>query len=354
MPKQGSRSEVESHVSNGDQRFAEGDASGALECADQALSIDPRHAAALSLRAAALDALGGVSEASAAYDEALRLAPRDLDLIGDAAEFYLRQGNEEGDPDWLARARDLTGSGAALAKRSDPGAYVDFVLMQSDALQDLGEPNDALSRVDEALRDLRDEPRLQVERGLLLFETCRFDEARVQLDEVLKRNPGNPAAHHTLGLIAERAGRRDDAVAHFREAHAEAPDDFPLPVHFSADEFDGAVEDALGELPTQIRDYLSNVAITVDEVPRDDDLLSAAPPLSPSILGIFRGSPFSEKASMDPWSHFPSSIVLYQRNLERFARTRDELVEQIRVTLLHEVGHFLGLDEDQLRDLGLD
>ena len=57
---------------------------------------------------------------------------------------------------------------------------------------------------------------------------------------------------------------------------------------------------------------------------------------------------------MDPWSHFPSSIALFQRNLERYARDREELLDEIRVTLLHEVGHFLGLDEDQLRDLGLD
>jgi predicted Zn-dependent protease with MMP-like domain len=57
---------------------------------------------------------------------------------------------------------------------------------------------------------------------------------------------------------------------------------------------------------------------------------------------------------MDPWSHFPSSIALFQRNLERFARDREELLEEIRITLLHEVGHFLGLDEDRLRDLGLD
>ena len=57
---------------------------------------------------------------------------------------------------------------------------------------------------------------------------------------------------------------------------------------------------------------------------------------------------------MDPWSHFPSSIGLFQRNLERYARDREELLEEIRVTLLHEVGHFLGLDEEQLRELGLD
>jgi predicted Zn-dependent protease with MMP-like domain len=57
---------------------------------------------------------------------------------------------------------------------------------------------------------------------------------------------------------------------------------------------------------------------------------------------------------MDPWSHFPSSIVLYQRNLERAARTRAELVEEVRITLVHEVGHFLGLSEDELYQRGLE
>jgi predicted Zn-dependent protease with MMP-like domain len=114
------------------------------------------------------------------------------------------------------------------------------------------------------------------------------------------------------------------------------------------------MEDALAELPEPVRAYLSNVAIAVEDFPPDDDLLAADPPLPPTVLGMFRGAPLGDKGSMDPWSHFPSSIVLYQRNLERFATDRRDLVEQIRVTLLHEVGHFLGLDEEQLRERGLD
>ena len=103
-----------------------------------------------------------------------------------------------------------------------------------------------------------------------------------------------------------------------------------------------------------MRRYLSNVAITVEDLPDPEELLASDPPHSPTILGIFRGAPLGEKASMNPWSHFPSSIVLYQRNLERVVRTREELVQEIGVTLVHEVGHFLGLDEDQLWERGLD
>jgi predicted Zn-dependent protease with MMP-like domain len=52
--------------------------------------------------------------------------------------------------------------------------------------------------------------------------------------------------------------------------------------------------------------------------------------------------------------HLTAEIVLFQKNLERFARTREELVEQIGVTVAHEVGHLLGLDEDDLFERGLD
>ena len=75
---------------------------------------------------------------------------------------------------------------------------------------------------------------------------------------------------------------------------------------------------------------------------------TADPPLSPTILGLFRGAPYGQKVSADPWSHLPSSIVLYQRNLERAVADREELEEQIAITLVHEVGHFLGLDEEEL------
>jgi predicted Zn-dependent protease with MMP-like domain len=125
-------------------------------------------------------------------------------------------------------------------------------------------------------------------------------------------------------------------------------------VRLSPAAFDAVVEEALASLPEPIRRYLANVAIAVEDLPADDDLLASDPPLSPSILGIFRGSPLGQKGSMDPWSHFPSSIVLYQKNLQRFARDRKELVEQIGITLIHEVGHFLGLDEEQLWERGLE
>jgi len=194
---------------------------------------------------------------------------------------------------------------------------------------------------------------LSLLEGLAFLDLCRFEEARRVL-ETLAREFDDASAEHALGLLAERRGERREAERRFARARRLAPADFPAPIVLSQAEFDAAVEAALRELPEPVRRWLENVAIAVEDIPPDDDLTGSDPPHPPSILGIFRGSPLGDKASMDPWSHFPSSIVLYQKNLQRFARTRQELVEEIRTTLLHEVGHFLGLDEEELAEMGLD
>jgi predicted Zn-dependent protease with MMP-like domain len=190
-------------------------------------------------------------------------------------------------------------------------------------------------------------------RSFALFELCRFDEARRQLDAVLARSPDEPWAHHQLGLLAERRGDHAEAARRFKRARRLDPEAFPAPVTVTRAEFERLAEAALAEVPEAVRRYLANVPITVEDVPAEHDLTASDPPLSPTILGLFRGAPYGQKASADPWSHLPSAIVLYQRNLERAVADLDELEEQIAVTLVHEVGHFLGLSEDELHDRGL-
>jgi predicted Zn-dependent protease with MMP-like domain len=91
----------------------------------------------------------------------------------------------------------------------------------------------------------------------------------------------------------------------------------------------------------------------VADLPALDDLLAADPPLSPSILGLYRGPPLNEPCAADDGPRC-RSIVLYRKNLVRFTHSRQELDEQVRVTLLHELGHLRGEDDDQLRDRGLE
>jgi predicted Zn-dependent protease with MMP-like domain len=271
------------------------------------------------------------------------------------AERLLREAGEALDRGEGEEALALAARGEREARGSGASELLpDLVLLQASALNHLGRSREALARADELLRGSGRDTAAMLERAFALWELSRLEEARSQLEELLRLEPDDAWGHHLLGLVAERQGRAPEADRCAARARRLAPGEFPRPVHLSPRAFDQAVEDALQELPEPIRRYLANVAIAVEDLPADDDLLASDPPLSPEILGVFRGSPLGDKDSMDPWSHFPSSIVLYQKNLERFARDRAELLEQIGVTLVHEVGHFLGLDEEDLWERGLD
>ncbi len=338
------------------EAFEDGDADAALELAEAACRADPRSVSAAHYRAAALAELGQIDDAREAYDQALALGPDDAELLLGAADFHLGALQDpEPEREWLERGLDLARRGAQRARRDgDEALAAEFALLEAIALNQLGEPGRALSRIEEALDANPDDVDARLERATSFYELCRFDEARGELMDVVRLAPDEAWAHHLLGLVAERQGDAREAERRFARARKLSPDEFPPPVSLPPAAFDAAVEEALESLPEPIRRYLANVAIAVEDLPSDEDLLASDPPLSPSILGVFRGSPIGQKGSMDPWSHFPSSIVLYQRNLERFARDKKELVEQIGITLIHEVGHFLGLDEDQLWERGLE
>ncbi|MBI5069847.1 MAG: metallopeptidase family protein [Deltaproteobacteria bacterium] len=337
--------------------FERGEPEEALRQAEAAARLAPRSVPALHYRAAALTDLGRLPEARSAYTAALAVGGDDPELLLGAADFLTARLAGEPEREDLEEGLTLAQRGERLARRrgaeGDDALRSELLLVQAAAHNQLGQSSEALAAADAVLAVEPEAVDAMLERGFALWELLRLDEARDQLLSLLERAPDEAWAHHTLGLVAERRGDAREAERRFARARRLAPDDFPEPVRLAEAAFDRAVEDALRELPEQVRHYLANVAIAVEPIPADDDLRGSEPPLSPGILGIFRGSPLGQKGS-DPWSHFPSSIVLYQRNLERFAHDRDDLLEQIGITLLHEVGHFLGLDEEELYERGLE
>jgi predicted Zn-dependent protease with MMP-like domain/Flp pilus assembly protein TadD len=336
--------------------FEAGDFEEALRRSEAALAADARSVAALHCRAAALAELGRLEAAREAYERALDTGKDDVELLLDAADFHVNvAGGDESDRDLLERGLALARRGAKLARKAGEVELAgELAFVEGVALNGLGLSTDALAALGRAEETLPESAAVKVEKGFALYELCRFEDARRVLLEAEALEPEDPWTEHTLGLVAERAGDPDEARRRFARARKLDPEGFPKPIALTADAFDEAVEAALASMPEPVRRYLANVAITVEDLPSEDDLLASDPPLSPAILGLFRGAPYGQKASMDPWSHFPSSILLYQRNLERFARTKEELIEQIGVTLVHEVGHFLGLDEDELWERGLE
>lgn len=333
--------------------FDDGRFEDVVKFADQALAEQPKSAVARHFRAAGLLEQGHAVSALEEYERALKLAPDDPEILLGLADLLVCHPGE--DRDQVERALAVTEKGRKLAHRNDdPDLEFEFLLLQGTALNQLGECVRGIKAIDAALALMPDSVDAQLERAVALFELGRFDEAQKSLREVLREHPEDAWAHHYLGLIAERRKDTREAKKHFLRAQQSAPEEFPEPVKLNDEEFDKAVEDAIAQLPEHVKQYLDNATIAVEPIPSDEDLSSSAPPLSPTILGVFRGVPVGERSVTNAWDHAPASIVLYQRNLERFAHTRAELIEQIGITIMHEVGHLIGLDEDDLVERGLE
>jgi predicted Zn-dependent protease with MMP-like domain len=109
------------------------------------------------------------------------------------------------------------------------------------------------------------------------------------------------------------------------------------------DKFEALVEQALDDLPPAFRERLTNVVIIVEDLPPEGIKTQGL------LLGLFHGIPRTEKSVF--YSAPPDHIFLYQKNIEAISRSEDAVRRQIRDTLLHEVGHYFGLNEDELRGI---
>jgi predicted Zn-dependent protease with MMP-like domain/Flp pilus assembly protein TadD len=335
-----------------------GDFKAALGCAELAVDLVPQAVEAHHYRAAALAARGRYSEAQVGFAMALARDPDDPETLAAAADFFINIAQpKQRSAILLGLEYARRGSGrAASRRRLDRQLRARLSLLEAEALNDLGQSDAALLRVDAALKLAPQNPAALHERGVSLFSLCRFRDAAAAFGEVLREQPDDPYAHYHLGLIDEREGRQAEAEQRFARARALAPDDFPPAVEISAEEFRAEVDRAIGEQPAEVRRALAVVALELVDLPAQEDLVAVDPPFAPTIMGLYRGLPLAQigPTSADEEPIPPRAIVLYRKNLARAVRSRDELDRQIRRTLVHEIGHLQGLDEDDLRRRGLE
>jgi predicted Zn-dependent protease with MMP-like domain len=115
------------------------------------------------------------------------------------------------------------------------------------------------------------------------------------------------------------------------------------------EQFVALVEAALDALPEEFRRRIRNVAVLVEDTPSGQ---ASSPPGQQRhlLLGLFHGVPTTRKSTFDLPTG-PDYIVLYQKNIEAVCSSEAEIREQIRLTVIHELGHYFGMDEEQLRDV---
>jgi predicted Zn-dependent protease with MMP-like domain len=119
----------------------------------------------------------------------------------------------------------------------------------------------------------------------------------------------------------------------------------------SEKDFDRIVKKAIRSIPEEIQQYLDNIVISVKKRPSKKMLQEMG--LSPEepLLGLYDGVSLMNRSATSP-PLFPDSIILFQEPLEEMCETIQELEEEIEITVVHEVAHFVGISEERLEELG--
>ena len=312
---------------------------------------------------------GAIAAAEGEVDEALELLARAAKADPDYAHPLLQAGELElysrRDP---AAALELAVRALAAAEGDEERA--DALLLKAEAELDLGcgadhdddehghDGDDPDHDHDAAARATMAEiARLELGDPIVL---TRAGEMYLALDDTrqaescflraIEEDPGQADAHHGLGLIYEDRGDREAMVRAWRDTlrlDGAAP---PPPWHMSPAEFEQVAEEAMAELPEEVLARLENVPVLIDDLPSED---LVAEGYDPRLLGLFSGIPLPEKSHISDQRPTIDAVHLYQKNLERQSADKEELADQIRITVLHETAHFFGLEDDDLEELGL-
>jgi predicted Zn-dependent protease with MMP-like domain len=119
------------------------------------------------------------------------------------------------------------------------------------------------------------------------------------------------------------------------------------PLRVPPDEFDALVEQAMTQLPTEFAELIDNVVIVVEEEP-DPEVVAQFDDWQQGeeLLGLYQGVPLTERETGQ--TNLPDQVSLYRGPLLRLCRTRRELIREVRDTLVHELGHYFGLSDEEM------
>jgi predicted Zn-dependent protease with MMP-like domain len=114
--------------------------------------------------------------------------------------------------------------------------------------------------------------------------------------------------------------------------------------------FEHLVEEAVDSLPKRFKKLIQNVAVIVEDYPTRDTRRSVGAPSRSNILGLYHGVPYRHRG---PYygNTAPDVIVIYQKPIESLGSTEDDVRKQVRDVVIHEVGHYFGFSDAELREI---
>lgn len=235
--------------------------------------------------------------------------------------------------------------------RAKRPAQADLRLLDAQLCLEEGEPQLALEVLRGAER-AADPAEFFAVRAAASYDVVRFEDAQRDAQQALGIRPEYGYAWDLLSRVFEHLGQAAKSAEAADHAFAIDPEAFPLPLEVSNEDFDALVEKSLAELPKPIAKKLEEFPVVVQDLPAREMLTAQEPPLTPDLLGLFAGRHIFARSSTEA-PDAPGAIYLFRRNLLRASTDREELAHEVRVTVQHEVGHLMGLDEDELDDWGL-
>jgi predicted Zn-dependent protease with MMP-like domain len=126
----------------------------------------------------------------------------------------------------------------------------------------------------------------------------------------------------------------------------EQPDERPMIV--SPEEFEKWIQEALAELPPRFAALADEVSIVVEEEPSVDILKDLELESEDDLLGLYQGVPIDQASFFQPAGELPARISIYRGPILRLCRTKAEVIHEVRDTVVHELGHHVGLDDDEM------
>lgn len=228
----------------------------------------------------------------------------------------------------------------------------------TDAL-DLGDLDRATELVDQLAEQIgAQHPKVLYERAIVAWEREGPESGIAALDQLLRLEPGHADAHYLRALACEEADDSEGMIIHFLEvlrldtlADEGAAEAQTQRYHKrDLDLIESTAEQFLTRIPEEFQEHLQDVPVVLEPRPHPDIVREG---FDPRAVGLFEGLEQGRLAAGD-LAQAPTRIVLFYANLLDDAPDAQTLLNEIEITLLHEIGHFFGLDEDDVERLGLE